>query len=89
MRVHHTDAKSSGQVYDVYVLNNGERSKQYDETKVNESLGITLQAAEGNIIRTEVYSLSGTRMGKAGKGVSIIKQYYNNGAVKTRKVVMK
>lgn len=89
VRVHHTDAKSSGQVYDVYVLNNGERSKQYDETKVNESLGITLQAAEGNIIRTEVYSLSGTRMGKAGKGVSIIKQYYNNGAVKTRKVVMK
>ena len=32
VRILHTKAKSSGQIYDVYVMNNGEYSKQYSES---------------------------------------------------------
>jgi len=86
VRILHTAAKSSGQIYDVYVMNNGEYSKQYSEQALDGI--VTLQPA-GGVISTEVYGLDGARRGTLSKGVNIVRQTYANGAVKTRKVLVK
>ena len=86
VRILHTAAKSSGQVYDVYVMNNGEYSKTYSESALD---AIATLQPEGNIIRTEVYGLDGTRRGTLTKGVNIVRQTYANGVVSTRKVLVK
>jgi hypothetical protein len=86
VRIVHTAAKSSGQIYDVYVMNNGEYSKQYSEQALDGI--VTLQPA-GSVISTEVYGLDGARRGTLSKGVNIVRQTYANGAVKTRKVLVK
>jgi len=86
VRIVHTAAKSSGQIYDVYVMNNGEYSKQYSEQALDGI--VTLQPA-GNVVRTEVYGLDGALRGTLSKGVNIVRQTYANGAVKTRKVLVR
>ncbi len=86
VRILHTAAKSSGQVYDVYVMNNGEYSQTYSESALD---AIATLQPEGNIIRTEVYGLDGTRRGTLTKGVNIVRQTYANGVVSTRKVLVK
>ncbi|MDY5657284.1 MAG: hypothetical protein SPF39_09135, partial [Prevotella sp.] len=71
------------QVYDVYVLNNGEISQAYDPNTGIE--GISGSAAE--VLRSEVYSLNGMRMNQLQKGLNIIRQYRADGSVKTVKVM--
>ncbi|MGM9732593.1 MAG: chitobiase/beta-hexosaminidase C-terminal domain-containing protein [Prevotella sp.] len=82
VRILHTDAKSSGQVYDLYIMNNGEYSQNYDEisSSINE-----IQSSEA--VRTEVYSLNGVRANASARGISIVRTTYANGKVVTRKVV--
>ena len=82
VRIHHTDAKSSGQVYDIYIMNNGEYSQNYDEisASINE-----IQSSD--VVRTEVYSLNGVRANAAVSGISIVRTTYADGKVVTRKVV--
>ena len=82
VRIHHTDAKSSGQVYDIYIMNNGEYSQNYDEisASINE-----IQSSD--VVRTEVYSLNGVRANAAVRGISIVRTTYADGKVVTRKVV--
>ena len=86
VRILHTAAKSSGQIYDVYLMNNGEYSQTYSESALDAIA--TLQPV-GNIIRTEVYGLDGTRRGTLTKGVNIVRQTYANGVVSTKKVLVK
>lgn len=86
VRILHTAAKSSGQIYDVYVMNNGEYSQTYSESALDAIA--TLQPA-GNIIRTEVYGLDGSRRSTISKGVNIVRQTYANGVVSTKKVLVK
>ena len=80
----YTAAKSSGQIYDIYVMVNGEKSKQYSEGDLD---GIATVLPAGDIVRTEIYTVNGARVNTMGKGVNIIRRTYANGAVKTYKVI--
>ena len=81
VRIHHTDAKSSGQVYDLYIMNNGEYSQGSDvTTAIND-----VQSSEA--VRSEVYSINGVRANAAVRGISIVRTTYADGKVVTRKVV--
>ena len=81
VRIHHTDAKSSGQVYDLYIMNNGEYSQSSDvTTAIND-----VQSSEA--VRSEVYSINGVRANAAARGISIVRTTYADGKVVTRKVV--
>ena len=86
VRVLHTAAKSSGQIYDIYVMNNGEYSKQYSEAALD---GIVPVQPAGDIVRTEIYTTNGARVGSMVKGINIIRRTYANGAVKTSKVIVR
>ncbi len=78
--------KSGACVFDLYIKNEGELSKDYITGIQNVNAG---KAAEGEVIRTMIYSINGTQLDKAGKGINIIKEVYANGAVKTKKVMVK
>ena len=86
VRVLHTEAKSSGQIYDIYVMNNGEYSKQYSEAALD---GIVPVQPAGDIVRTEIFTTNGARVNNMVKGINIIRRTYANGAVKTYKVIVK
>ena len=86
VRVLHTAAKSSGQIYDIYVMNNGEKSSQYSEGALD---GIETLLPAGDIVRTEIYTLNGARVTTMVKGVNIIRRTYANGVVKTHKVIVR
>ena len=82
VRLYHTAAKSSGQIYDIYVLNNGEKSKQYAES--GEIDGIrTLNNAE-RTSNNAVYNLNGMRQQGLQHGLNIV---IENG--KAKKVLVK
>lgn len=78
-------AKNGAAVFDIFIKNFGELSKEY--TGIKDVRNNT--TAEGEIVRTMIYSINGTQLGKAAKGINIIKEVYANGAVKTRKVFVK
>lgn len=81
VRIVHTAAKSSGQVYDIYIMNNGEYSQSSDvTTAIND-----VQSSEA--VRSEVYSINGVRANAAVRGISIVRTTYADGKVVTRKVV--
>ena len=82
VRIHHTDAKSSGQVYDLYIMNNGEYSQGQDDITTAIS-----DVQSSDVVRTEVYSLNGVRANAAARGISIVRTTYADGKVVTRKVV--
>ena len=86
VRLLHTQAKSSGQIYDVYLMNNGEYSKQYSEAAHD---GILTVATAAKVVRTEVYSINGTRQAALAKGVNIVRTTHADGTVTTRKVLVK
>ena len=78
--------REAASVFDLYIKNEGELSKEYLTGIQNVNAG---KAAEGEVIRTMVYSINGTQIDKLGKGINIIKEVYANGAVKTKKVMVK
>ena len=86
VRLLHTAAKSSGQIYDIYVMNNGELSKQYSESALD---GIVEILPAGDVVNTEVFSVNGVRQSSVVKGLNIVRRTYANGAVKTTKVLVK
>ena len=86
VRIHHTAAKSSGQIYDVYVMNHGEYSAQYSESALD---GIMTVSPEGGVVRTEIFTVNGSRVGALTKGVNIIRRTYGNGAVTTQKMIVR
>ena len=86
VRILHTAAKSSGQIYDIYLMNNGEKSKQYAEDALD---GIMTLIPAGDITRTEIFTIGGARVSTMAKGVNIIRRTYANGAVTTHKVIIK
>ena len=73
-------------IFDIYVKNQGEKSNEYltGIKDVN-----TNAEAAGEVVRTMIYSINGAQLDKAVKGINIIKEIYANGAVKTRKVMIK
>ena len=76
---------SSVMVMDIYIMNAGEKSA--------EATGIkniaTSNSNNGTVTSRYVYSINGTRLNEPAKGINIIKEVYNNGTVKTRKVIVR
>ena len=74
-------AFSSVMVFDIYIMNHGELSGIKDVDAAEE--------ATGEVVRTLIYSINGTRLNAPAKGINIIREVYDNGSVKTRKVVVR
>lgn len=72
-------------IFDLMVLNHGELSEEYEDMVS----GISNAQPDGEIVRTEIYSLSGTRLPAMKRGINIVKEVYANGTVKARKVVVR
>lgn len=76
---------NTANIFDIYIKNEGELSKEYTGIKdVNKS-----NDASSTVVRTMVYSINGTLLDKAAKGINIIKEVYADGTVKTRKIMVK
>ncbi len=85
VRVWHKSGSTKAQVYDIYVLNNGENSKKYDASTV----GIDNVGSSDELVRDEIFSVNGVRLNTLGKGINIIRKHYADGTVKTVKVMVK
>lgn len=73
-------------IFDLMVLNHGELSEEYKDY----ADGIeTVMPNHGEPVRTEVYSIGGTRLPNMQRGINIVKEIYADGSVKARKVVVK
>ncbi len=76
---------TSGRLFNVIVYNAGEKSGEYTGiVNVNKK-----DNATGEVVRTIIYSMNGTQLNKAAKGVNIVKKVYADGTVKTQKVIVK
>lgn len=76
---------SSVMVFDIIIMNHGDNSQT--ATGIED---ITAgKEAEGEVVRSMIYSINGTQLDKAARGINVIKEIYANGAVKTRKVIVK
>ena len=78
--------KSGACVFDLFIKNQGELSDEYLSGIQDVTTGA---AAAGEVVRTMIYSINGTQLDKAGKGINIVKEVYANGAVKTKKIMVK
>ena len=68
VRLLHTAAKSSAQIYDIYVMNNGEKSKQYSE----ETMGVSEVKADQRSKVAGIYSINGVRLQQLQRGLNIV-----------------
>ena len=85
-----TSANTGLQAYDIYIMNEGEKSKALEEQLAEEGkdylTGIEdVNVANGDAKVAAVYSINGTKLGALKSGINIVK--YSNGAVK--KVIVK
>ena len=71
----------------LFYANNGEQSKQYSESALDGI--VTVAPATGKVVRTEVFSINGTRQAGMTKGVNIVRSTHADGFVTTRKVIVK
>lgn len=81
VRVAHTGGGTKGQVYDIYILNNGELSKEYSGIEDV----IADEAAE--VISVEYYNINGMRIAEPENGFYIMRATLSNGNVVVKKVV--
>ena len=79
VRLLHTKAKSGAQIYDIYILNNGEKSKAYTEEAVGISNVKNVFAG-----KAAIYNLNGVRQQSMKRGLNIV---IENG--KAKKVMKK
>ncbi len=84
VRVAQVNGSTKAQVYDIYILNNGENSQKYDA----ETVGIeNISTAE--VAYDEVFSINGVRQNGLRKGLNIVRKHLADGTVKTVKVMVK
>ena len=79
VRLAHVGGNSAGQVFDIYLMNNGEKSKAYSEEAVGISNVKNVFAG-----KAAIYNLNGVRQQSMKRGLNIIVE---NG--KARKVLVK
>lgn len=80
-----TALNTSGRLFDVIIYNAGEKSEEYTGiVNVNKS-----NDTDAEVVGTAIYSLNGTQLNKAAKGINIVKKVYADGTVKTQKVIVK
>ena len=82
VRLAQVGGSTKAQVYDVFILNNGEHSQAYDPTGIE---NVNDNAAE--MISSEIFNLNGVRVNGLQNGINIIRQRYADGSVKTIKVM--
>ena len=87
LRVAQVSGSTKAQVYDILVMNNGELSKVYTEADMAAKTGIQTVQPQSAAVRTEIFTLGGSRTANAGRGMQIIRKTYANGAVVTKKVL--
>ncbi|MCM1390486.1 MAG: chitobiase/beta-hexosaminidase C-terminal domain-containing protein, partial [Bacteroides sp.] len=78
-----TKVPSGLNIGDIYVLNNGEVSQKYEPESGIEDV----EVAEVEVVRTEIYNISGMLMPEMIEGINIVRTYYSDGSVKTTKVL--
>ncbi len=90
------EGNSKAGYYDIYIMKDGEQSAalkaQMDADYQAVITGIENVNASNKVatvLRTEVYSINGTRCNTVGKGLNIVKQMMSDGTVRTQKVVVK
>ena len=83
VRLAQTGGSTKAQVYDIYILNNGEYSKKYDAGTV----GIEDIQNNGETVSEEVFNINGVRLNGTRSGLNIIRKQYSDGTFKTVKVV--
>ena len=84
VRVAHVSGGTKAQVYDIFILNHGELSSQYDP-----SAGIESLTQEGTVLAREIFSLNGVRLGAMQQGINIVRERLSDGSVRTVKVLVK
>ena len=84
VRLAQVGGSTKAQVYDIYILNNGEISQAYDPTSGIESVN-----GNAETLRSEVYNVNGMRVNGLQKGLNIVRKHLANGSVKTVKVIVK
>ena len=82
-------ASNSVGVFDIFIKNEGELSKEYIANVTGIEIVNSNAAAAGNVVRTMIYSINGTQLDKVAKGINIVKEVYANGVVKTKKIIVK
>ncbi|WP_288056406.1 chitobiase/beta-hexosaminidase C-terminal domain-containing protein [Xylanibacter rodentium] len=82
-------ASNSVGVFDIFIKNEGELSKEYIANVTGIEIVNSNVAAAGNVVRTMIYSINGTQLDKVAKGINIVKEVYANGVVKTKKIIVK
>ena len=86
VRVAHVGGKTKAQVYDIFLFNNGEYSKQYTEV----GAGIDCPSAVVvDVVDVQIYNASGAQLNALGKGLNIVRKVYADGTVKVLKVMGK
>ena len=96
LRTRIADGNSKAGYYDIYIMKDGEKSAAYNK-QLNDEYNAYITGIENvnttnksqQVVRTEVYNLNGLRTSNAGKGISIVKEIYADGSVKTKKVIRK
>lgn len=76
---------SSIMVFDIIILNNGEKSQEV--TGIREVTDG--KETVGEVVRTMVYSINGTQLNSLSKGINIVKEIYSDGTIRTKKVMVK
>ncbi len=76
---------SSVMVMDIYIMNAGKKSAEV--TGIRDIA--TDHPGHGNLKQRLIYSINGTRLAEPAKGINIIREVYDNGDVKTHKVIVR
>jgi hypothetical protein len=83
VRLAQTGGGSKAMIFDIYILNQGDKTKGILDNINDIDLNVT------PVTRTEIYSLSGMRLSSLQSGINIVRTVYANGAVKVKKVLIK
>ena len=90
------EGNSKAGYYDIYIMKDGEQSAalkaQMDadyQAVITGIENVNSSSKVATVLRTEVYSINGTRCNTVGKGLNIVKQMMSDGTVRTQKVVVK
>lgn len=72
VRLAHVGGNSAGQVFDIYLMNNGEESAKYDEKAMEEQFSGISETRLQTVKNVGVYNLRGVRMRGMQRGLNIV-----------------
>ena len=72
VRLAHVGGNSAGQVFDIYLMNNGEESAKYDEKAMEDQYSGISETRLQPVKNVGVYNLRGVRMRGMQRGLNIV-----------------